>query len=69
MDRQPPQFKQLNELQTEIESTIATWELFDTYNGELEVLAKEEWITFRSQLFTFEDFLLGWSEKMRTRGL
>ena len=27
------------------------WELFDTYNAELDALGKEEWVTFRTHLY------------------
>jgi len=36
-------------MKEELNSAQATWSLFDEFRAELDVLSKEEWLTFRKK--------------------
>ena len=38
-----------------MESELGNWKLFADYNAELETFGKEQWITFRGQLYKLSD--------------
>uniref|UniRef100_A0A2C9KDD7 Dynein heavy chain linker domain-containing protein n=1 Tax=Biomphalaria glabrata TaxID=6526 RepID=A0A2C9KDD7_BIOGL len=43
------------------------WSLYEEFNSGLQNLAKEDWISFRSKAYLFEEFLGSWYEKLKTR--
>ena len=42
------------------------WSLYEEYSTQLEEMSKQDWITFRSHTHQFEDFLLSWTDKLRS---
>ncbi|EDO38992.1 predicted protein [Nematostella vectensis] len=62
-----PHFPVADDLRQDISTTEDMWRLFEEFNTGLEELAKEDWISFRSRTFLFDDFLTGWGENLRTK--
>ncbi|VDM55898.1 unnamed protein product [Angiostrongylus costaricensis] len=42
------------------------WVIYEEFNTELQALADEEWIVFRSRTYLFDEFLQKWLEKLKT---
>ncbi|KAK2517344.1 Dync2h1 [Columba guinea] len=49
----------------DIKSCAEVWELYEEFYQGFQEKAKEDWITFRSKTYLFEEFLFNWHEKMR----
>jgi dynein heavy chain 2 len=47
------QFENYQSVQEDLGEMEKAWSLFDEFTVDLEVLEKEDWISFRSKLFTF----------------
>ncbi|XP_025088458.1 cytoplasmic dynein 2 heavy chain 1-like isoform X3 [Pomacea canaliculata] len=62
-----PDFVAVEELKLDIEQYEGMWSLYEEFNGGLQDMAKEDWISFRSKTYLFEEFLGGWYEKLKTR--
>eukprot|EP00755_Sulcionema_specki_P016551 Sspe_Gene.10436::Locus_3490_Transcript_1_1_Confidence_1.000_Length_5354::g.10436::m.10436/K10414/DYNC2H, DNCH2; dynein heavy chain 2, cytosolic len=60
-----PDMTPLREIQEDVESHVGMWGLYEGFQEQLEELKKEDWITFRSKLFRFDDFIKEWAEKLR----
>lgn len=44
------------------------WGVYEAFEAELAALAQEEWLTFRSRAFRFEDFVRGWLGRLPPSG-
>ncbi|KAJ3189734.1 Cytoplasmic dynein 2 heavy chain 1 [Gaertneriomyces sp. JEL0708] len=55
----------LDALEHDISGTERSWKLLVDFEMELESLMREDWISFRNRVHTFEDLLNGWTEKLR----
>lgn len=57
-------------LEKELASFEDMWGVYEEWAGAegLEKFAKEDWISFRSRYFGFEEFLLKWLERIRKLG-
>ncbi|KPI89860.1 putative dynein heavy chain [Leptomonas seymouri] len=55
-----PVFNTLQETKRDAMETSAMWSLYDTYEEQLEKLRSEDWLTFRTQCFQFDDFCKEW---------
>ncbi|XP_009895076.2 cytoplasmic dynein 2 heavy chain 1 [Dryobates pubescens] len=49
----------------DIKSCAEVWALYEDFYQGFEEKAKEDWITFRSKTYLFEEFLFNWHDKMR----
>lgn len=52
-----PDFKQLDEIQSELEKQELEWSMVEQFNTEVQKFNDEEWIVFRKQIYRFNDFL------------
>ena len=50
-----PSMNGYEKVKNQMEQELGNWKLFADYNAELEVLGKEQWITFRGQLYKLAD--------------
>ncbi|KAK3801155.1 hypothetical protein RRG08_006872 [Elysia crispata] len=62
-----PDFIAMEELKSDMSHYEGMWSLYEEFNTGLQELAKEDWISFRSKAYLFEEFLGGWYEKMKSR--
>ena len=42
------------------------WSQFEAFDSGLEELAKEDWISFRTRYYAFEEFLTHWFDRIRS---
>jgi dynein heavy chain 2 len=55
-----------DKMKDELEESNQTWGLFEEFKKEMDVFAKEEWLTFRKKgYFAFQDFFLNQADKMK----
>ncbi|CAG5115632.1 unnamed protein product, partial [Candidula unifasciata] len=66
-DLENPDFSTMTELKEDMTRYEHMWSLYEEFNNDLHNLAKEDWISFRSRSYLFEEFLVGWYEKLKTR--
>jgi len=55
------------DLEAEISEHEKAWSAFEEFRVELDKMAKEDWLSFRSKLYNFQDFFMLWSEKIKGR--
>lgn len=60
-----PDIPLIAELQQELGGSRGLWELFDQFSEALSKVAEEEWITFRSHIYDFDEFLDQWLAKLK----
>uniref|UniRef100_A0ABM5FWF4 Cytoplasmic dynein 2 heavy chain 1 n=2 Tax=Agamidae TaxID=81953 RepID=A0ABM5FWF4_9SAUR len=60
-----PDFSLANEVRRDIESCAEIWALYEEFYEGFREKANEDWITFRSKTYLFEEFLLNWHDKLR----
>ena len=60
-----PKFQDLEEVQTDLSQIKNVWGIYEEYQQELGELTKEEWLTFRSKTYRFDEFLSNWQEKLK----
>ncbi|KAK3100036.1 hypothetical protein FSP39_013759 [Pinctada imbricata] len=61
-----PDFEVAEQLRADMENMESMWGLYENFNNGLQELAKEDWISFRSKAYMFEEFLSGWYEKLKS---
>ncbi|PKU41804.1 cytoplasmic dynein 2 heavy chain 1 [Limosa lapponica baueri] len=49
----------------DIKSCAEVWALYEEFYQGFQEKAKEDWITFRSKTYLFEEFLFSWHDKLR----
>uniref|UniRef100_A0A670Y532 Dynein cytoplasmic 2 heavy chain 1 n=1 Tax=Pseudonaja textilis TaxID=8673 RepID=A0A670Y532_PSETE len=64
-DLEEPDFSLANEVRRDIECCAEVWSLYEQFYEGFQEKANEDWITFRSKTYLFEEFLLNWHEKLR----
>ncbi|KAM7436007.1 Cytoplasmic dynein 2 heavy chain 1 [Porites harrisoni] len=62
-----PQFSAAEELKADITYHESMWGLYEEFSTGIDELAKEDWISFRGNLYRFDDLLTAWSEKLRAK--
>ncbi|XP_052794024.1 cytoplasmic dynein 2 heavy chain 1-like isoform X3 [Mya arenaria] len=62
-----PAFEIAEEVNRSLSNYEAMWFLLEEFDTGLQELAKEDWISFRSKTYMFEEFLSGWYEKLKER--
>ncbi|XP_076446844.1 LOW QUALITY PROTEIN: cytoplasmic dynein 2 heavy chain 1-like [Babylonia areolata] len=60
-----PDFVFVEELKMDIDHYESMWSLFEEFHTGLQTLGKEDWITFRGNIYAFEEFLGTWYEKLK----
>ncbi|XP_075448514.1 cytoplasmic dynein 2 heavy chain 1 isoform X2 [Ascaphus truei] len=60
-----PDFFLVEEIRIDIEGCTKTWSLYEEFYQGFNEKAREDWISFRSKFYSFEEFLLMWHEKLR----
>ncbi|CAF0769940.1 unnamed protein product [Adineta steineri] len=60
-----PEFHDLDEVYTDITRIKNVWGIYEEFQEDLGVLAKEDWVTFRSKTYRFDEFLAQWQEKLK----
>uniref|UniRef100_A0A670IVV3 Dynein cytoplasmic 2 heavy chain 1 n=1 Tax=Podarcis muralis TaxID=64176 RepID=A0A670IVV3_PODMU len=60
-----PDFSLADEIRRDIESCAEIWALYEQFHEGFQEKANEDWITFRSKTYLFEEFLLNWHDKLR----
>ncbi|OQS05963.1 dynein heavy chain [Thraustotheca clavata] len=61
-----PTFDGVAALEADINKVESNWNLYKDFNNELEVLAKQDWITFRPKMFDLADLGTKWSDLLKT---
>ncbi|KAG7470921.1 hypothetical protein MATL_G00119020 [Megalops atlanticus] len=64
-DLSPPDFSLALETIKDIEEFSEMWSLYEEFQEGFQDKAKEDWITFRSKTYIFEEFLFAWHDKLR----
>ncbi|MFT7803200.1 cytoplasmic dynein 2 heavy chain 1 [Arapaima gigas] len=64
-DLDPPDFSLALETIRDIEDLSEMWSLYEEFQVGFQEKAKEDWITFRSKTYIFEEFLFSWHDKLR----
>jgi dynein heavy chain 2 len=60
-----PTFQDLDEVNNDITQIKNVWGVYEEYQQELNELTKEDWVTFRSKTYRFDEFLVNWQEKLK----
>ncbi|KAL8191062.1 UNVERIFIED_CONTAM: Cytoplasmic dynein 2 heavy chain 1, partial [Gekko kuhli] len=60
-----PDFLLSDEVRRDIDSCAEVWTLYEQFYEGFQEKANEDWITFRSKTYLFEEFLLSWHDKLR----
>ncbi|XP_038236236.1 cytoplasmic dynein 2 heavy chain 1 isoform X1 [Dermochelys coriacea] len=60
-----PDFSLAKAVCRDIENSAEVWALYEEFHQGFQEKAKEDWITFRSKTYLFEEFLLNWHDKLR----
>ncbi|CAD5120552.1 DgyrCDS9119 [Dimorphilus gyrociliatus] len=61
-----PEFSIISELETEIAKYEEMWNLYDEFSQSVQTYANEDWVSFRSRYFQFDELLTGWNDKLKT---
>ncbi|VDP67655.1 unnamed protein product [Schistosoma mattheei] len=65
-DMPKPEFSLVSELANDLNEYSLMWLEYDHFSKELQNYAKEDWISFKSRYYVFEEFLTEWSNKLRS---
>uniref|UniRef100_A0A667ZZ86 Dynein cytoplasmic 2 heavy chain 1 n=1 Tax=Myripristis murdjan TaxID=586833 RepID=A0A667ZZ86_9TELE len=60
-----PDFSLAEETVRDMEECSQMWSLYEEWQQGFTEKAKEDWITFRSKTYVFEEFLFTWQERLR----
>ena len=60
-----PPFDDLDAVHNDILRIKNIWGIYEEFQEDLAVLGKEDWVTFRSKMYRFEEFLSQWTEKLK----
>ncbi|KAM9321467.1 cytoplasmic dynein 2 heavy chain 1 [Gastrophryne carolinensis] len=64
-DLEAPDFSLADEIRIDIEQCTNTWSLYEEFYQGFNEKAREDWISFRSKYYSFEEFLLSWHDRLR----
>ncbi|KAJ8280434.1 hypothetical protein GJAV_G00054510 [Gymnothorax javanicus] len=64
-DLVPPDFSLAMETIKDMERLSEMWSLYEEFQEGFREKAKEDWITFRSKTYIFEEFLFTWHDRLR----
>eukprot|EP00796_Vickermania_ingenoplastis_P008408 gene8408-5889_t len=60
-----PNFNALSRTSKDVEKASEMWALYDGFNEELDIIRKEDWLTFRAHTYQFNDFCKDWKSKAK----
>ena len=60
-----PKFKYYKKIVEELVEQDKAWQLHDQYDKELSTMTKEDWLSFRSKVGVFQDFISSWMDKLK----
>nr|KAF6324413.1 dynein cytoplasmic 2 heavy chain 1 [Myotis myotis] len=60
-----PNFSLAYSISKDIESCAQIWALYEEFQQGFQEMANEDWITFRTKTYLFEEFLMTWHDKLR----
>jgi dynein heavy chain 2, cytosolic len=60
-----PTFQDLDEVTQDIGQIKNIWGIYEEYQTELHELTKEDWTSFRSKTYRFDEFLANWQDKLK----
>ncbi|CAI2738498.1 unnamed protein product [Dicrocoelium dendriticum] len=61
-----PSFELADEISKSLHDCEVMWAKFESFMLELEEFAKEDWISFKSKTYLFDEFLTQWFNLLRT---
>ncbi|XP_034023634.1 cytoplasmic dynein 2 heavy chain 1 [Thalassophryne amazonica] len=64
-DLEVPDFSLAEEAKRDLEEYSHMWSLYDEWQQGFKEKAQEDWITFRSKTYVFEEFLFAWHDRLR----
>ncbi|XP_073414467.1 cytoplasmic dynein 2 heavy chain 1 isoform X2 [Dendrobates tinctorius] len=64
-DLEAPDFSLADEIRSDIDGCTKTWSLYEEFYQGFNEKAREDWISFRSKCYSFEEFLLSWHDRLR----
>lgn len=62
-----PRFDSLSVVEQDLTKTNSSWTMLREYTNELEKMASQDWISFRTNIFALEDFGKAWNEKLKKK--
>ncbi|GAB5577021.1 cytoplasmic dynein 2 heavy chain 1 isoform X12 [Prionailurus iriomotensis] len=60
-----PSLSLADSISKDIESCAQIWALYEEFQQRLEEMVNEDWITFRTKTYLFEEFLMNWHDRLR----
>ncbi|KAF5921105.1 hypothetical protein HPG69_018505 [Diceros bicornis minor] len=60
-----PNFSLAYSISKDIESCAQIWALYEEFQQGFQEMANEDWITFRTKTYLFEEFLMNWHDRLR----
>ncbi|XP_076002176.1 cytoplasmic dynein 2 heavy chain 1 isoform X2 [Genypterus blacodes] len=64
-DLEAPDFSLAGETKRDMEEYSQMWSLYEEWLQGFTEKAQEDWITFRSKTYVFEEFLFAWQDRLR----
>ena len=61
----PPRFDGLGVVEVEILATSKSWGMLRDFLAELSELEKQDWISFRNDMYALQDLASQWSDKVK----
>ena len=62
----PPSFSHITEIRKALIEEEMSWKFFEEFETELGEMEKEDWLSFRTKVFLFQDLTFKWAEKLKT---
>ncbi|KAK7812802.1 LOW QUALITY PROTEIN: hypothetical protein U0070_019828, partial [Myodes glareolus] len=60
-----PNFSLAYSISKDIESCAQIWALYEEFQQSLQEMANEDWISYRTKTYLFEEFLMNWHDRLR----
>lgn len=60
-----PDLSVLEEVEVDVKETVSMWTTLADFQAEVKSLRQENWITFRTKIYRFEDCSKLWTEKLK----
>lgn len=57
----------LQKVDKELSEQTENWRIFEEFREELNKLSDEDWLSFKSKLYLFQEFFVNWSDKLKNR--
>jgi dynein heavy chain 2, cytosolic len=60
-----PKFKDLQGVMDDIAKIKSVWGIYEEFQNGLKELGKEDWVSFRSKIFRFDEFIQMWQDRLK----